>query len=95
MEQPWSDSILFPRGCICNSTNSSDLPVVYVSTSKDLEIHFTAINMTALDDPDNLYFEATYEFIKGPFGCLDPRKRTGPNGAISVALEDVIYYHIY
>ena len=45
-ERPWHESIIFPRGCICNTTNQSTLPVEFTSTGRELEVHFTAINMT-------------------------------------------------
>lgn len=45
--------------------------------------------MTAQDDPDNIYFEATFQFIKGPYTCRETRRRSGPGGQTSLALEDV------
>ncbi|TMW44361.1 hypothetical protein DOY81_010561 [Sarcophaga bullata] len=36
-ERPYHDTILLPRGCLCNSSNSSHLPVEYTSTSRDVE----------------------------------------------------------
>ena len=31
-ERPWHESILFPRGCICNSTNNSYLSLSFFLT---------------------------------------------------------------
>ncbi len=45
--------------------------------------------MTSQDDPDNIYFEATFQFIKGPYTCRETRRRSGPGGQTSLALEDV------
>lgn len=89
MEQPWYNTTTFLRGCGCNSMNTSDLPVIYTSSSRQIEIHFTALNMTTLDDPDNLNFEATYEFIKGPSACKELRKVSGGSGTILVSADDV------
>lgn len=91
MERHLPDSsTLFHRSCSCNGTNSSDLPLVYTSAAKELEVHFIAINMTSEDDPDFVNFEATYEFIKGPYLCRDSRRKMGPSGTHSLAMEEVI-----
>lgn len=89
MEQPWYNTTTFLRGCGCNSMNTSDLPIIYTSTSREIEIHLIAINMTSNDDPDSLSFEATYEFIKGPSSCKELRKVSGGSGSISVSSDDV------
>lgn len=89
MEQSTDGYALFQRGCACNSSNTSDLPIVYTSSSRALEIHFTAANMTALDDPDHLNFEATYEFIKLPLLCKEVKRISGTSGTISMADENV------
>lgn len=91
-ERPWHDSIIFVRNCICNSTNSSVLPITYVSTSRELEVHFTAINMTRYDDPDTLNFQATFEFIKPsiPTKCKDARRKLGSEGIINLNEAEVI-----
>lgn len=91
MEQPISDAPLFQRGCGCNSSNTSDLPILFTSSSRVLEIHFTAINMTALDDPKHLNFEATYEFIKFPLLCKEVKTLTGTSGTINLEDENVSF----
>lgn len=67
-ERPWHDSIAFIRNCVCNSTNSSSassvFPISYTSSSREVEVHFSAVNMSKYDDPDNLNFQATYEFLR-------------------------------
>ncbi|CAG9804070.1 unnamed protein product [Chironomus riparius] len=85
-ERPWHDSIIFIRNCICNSTTESVLPLTYVSSSRELEVHFSAINMTRYDDPDTLNFQATFEFIKPsiPTKCKDTRRKLGSEGVISL-----------
>lgn len=80
---------LYQRGCACNSSNTSDLPIVYTSSGTALEIHFVATNMTAIDDPDHLNFEATYEFIKLPMLCKEVKKLSGTSGTINMADENV------
>lgn len=89
LEKHSTDSNLFLRSCGCNATNTSDLPIIYTSSGKDLEVHLIAVNMTSQDDPDSIYFEATFQFIKGPYTCRETRRRSGPGGQTSLALEDV------
>lgn len=89
MEQPTGSDTFYQRGCACNSSSTSDLPIVYTSSSRALEVRFTATNMTAHDDPDNLNFEATYEFIKLPMLCKEVKRLNGTSGTINVAEENV------
>lgn len=62
-----------------------------MSTSREVELHFIGNNMTALDDPDTVNFEATYEFFKGPTICRDSRRKTGSSGIIDLNVGDVSY----
>lgn len=89
MEQSSSNRTFFQRGCGCNSSNTSDFPIIYTSTSRVLQIQFTANNMTALDDPDHLSFEATYEFIKLPLLCNEVKILYGVSGTIRTAEDNV------
>ncbi|XP_043865522.1 uncharacterized protein LOC6586587 isoform X3 [Drosophila mojavensis] len=88
-ERPYSDSILLHRGCVCNSSNQSHLPVEYTSTGRDVEVHFTAHNMTTLDDPDTANFEGMFEFVKAPTSCKDGRRKFGPSGTIDMTFGDI------
>ena len=74
---------------MCNSSHTSSIPVEYTSTSRDLEVHFIANNMSTLDDPDAINFEGMFEFIKGPTGCRDGRRKFGPSGTIDMTFGDV------
>lgn len=89
MEQSTANPILFQRGCGCNSSNTSDLPIIYTSSNRVLEIHFSAVNMTALDDPDHLNFEATYEFMKLPLLCKEVKKLRGTSGTVHAGEDNV------
>ncbi|XP_030385378.1 uncharacterized protein LOC115632387 isoform X2 [Scaptodrosophila lebanonensis] len=88
-ERPYHDSILLHRGCLCNSSNQSHLPVEYTSTSRDVEVHFIAQNMTTLDDPDTVNFEGMFEFVKAPTSCKDGRRKFGPSGTIDMTFGDI------
>lgn len=86
---------------MCNSSNQSHLPVEYTSTSRDVEVHFIAQNMTTLDDPDTVNFEGMFEFVKAPTSCKDGRRKFGPSGTIDMTFGDVssseisILYKLY
>jgi len=60
-----------------------------MSTSKEVEIQFLASNMTSLDDPDTLNFEATFEFIKESHFCKDAGKKIGPSGIVDLTQAEV------
>ncbi|EDW68632.2 uncharacterized protein [Drosophila virilis] len=88
-ERPYPDSILLHRGCVCNSSNQSHLPIEYTSTGRDVEVHFIAQNMTTLDDPDTANFEGMFEFVKAPTSCKDGRRKFGPSGTIDMTFGDI------
>lgn len=92
-ERPWHDSELFVRNCICNSSYDNILPITYISSSREVEVHFNAVNMTKYDDPDTLNFQATFEFIKPmiPTKCKDLKRKVGSEGSISLNEGDVSY----
>lgn len=45
--------------------------------------------MTALDDPDHLNFEATYEFMKLPLLCKEVKKLRGTSGTVHATEDNV------
>lgn len=83
-ERPLHESALFIRNCVCNSTENDIFPITYTSNSRELEVHFTAVNMTKYDDPESLNFQATFEFIKPlePSKCTDGHRKLGSEGTI-------------
>lgn len=85
-ERPWHDSVIFVRNCVCNSSDDNILPITYLSSSREIEVHFNAINMTKFDDPDSLNFQATFEFVKPviPTKCKDLKRKLGSEGTISL-----------
>lgn len=79
---------------MCNATingtaSNASLPVIYTSTSRELEIHFSATNMTDADDPEHIQFEGTFEFIKAPVHCKDSRRKFGASGSINLAAGEL------
>lgn len=90
LEHPWADSVPFIRSCVCNSSsNASSLPYVYISTGREIELHFSAINMTNYDAPETLNFEGTFEFFKAPSNCRDLQRKTGSFGVVNMNTGDV------
>jgi hypothetical protein len=85
-ERPWHDSGIFVRHCVCNSTENDIFPISFTSNSRELEVHFTAANMTKYDDPDSLNFQATFEFIRPlvQLKCKDGKRKLGSEGTISL-----------
>lgn len=81
--------VLFQRSCLCNGTNSTDVPHVFTSTGREVEVLLLAQNMSADDDPEGTYFEATYEFVMGPYACKESRDRIGASGTASLSMEEV------
>lgn len=70
-ELPWRD-IKMPKACFCDNNTISVKPIVIISSSRTLEIHFTAKNMNITEDFTVLHFYATFELFKKP-QC--PRKQ--------------------
>ncbi|KZC14511.1 hypothetical protein WN55_06972, partial [Dufourea novaeangliae] len=78
MDQPWLNAPPVQRDCFCSNRS---LPMNVKSTSNIVEVHFTVMSMDALDDYNNLFFEATWDFIKtNP--CMQKRRVRGPSGEI-------------
>lgn len=65
------------------------MPVIYTSSSRELEVHFSAINMTDFDDPEHIYFEGTFEFIKAPTHCKDNRRKYGASGLVDLSQGEI------
>lgn len=84
-------SVLFQRSCLCNGTNYTEVPLIFTSSGRELELHLIALNMSSYEDPDTLFFEATYEFVKAPYVCKESRKHIGTSGEASLSIEDVSF----
>lgn len=64
-EMPWRD-VRIPRACLCNNLSLSARPMVFLSSSRTLELHFTAKDMNITEDFTSLNFHATFELVKMP-----------------------------
>lgn len=62
---------------------------MFTSTGREVEVLLLAQNMSADDDPDGTYFEATYEFVMGPYACKGSRDRIPASGSASLSMEEV------
>ncbi|XP_030746588.1 uncharacterized protein LOC115875308, partial [Sitophilus oryzae] len=62
-EVPWSD-VRMPKACICDNSTLSNNKLVYVSSSRVLELHFKARDMKITEDYTVLHFHAVFELEK-------------------------------
>ncbi|XP_025836544.1 uncharacterized protein LOC108736059 isoform X2 [Agrilus planipennis] len=79
-EVPWRD-IKLPRGCLCDNSSLVSKPMVFLSSSRALELHFVANDMNITEDFTNLYFHATFELIR-MVDCPRKQKLLGDGGEI-------------
>lgn len=64
-ELPWRDTRV-PRACLCDNATLAAKPMVFLSSSGTLELHFTAREMGITEDFGSLNFHATFELVKMP-----------------------------
>lgn len=80
-ESPWRD-VGLPHSCYCdNTTITNDKPIVVMSSSRSLEIHFKISQFNITEDYTDLYFNARYELIKSS-ECTRRQKVGGSGGEI-------------
>lgn len=70
-ELPWRD-VRLPRACICDNSSLSSKSFIFLSSSRIIELHYTAKDMNITEDFTLLHFHATFEVTKMP-DC--PRKQ--------------------
>lgn len=82
-EVPWRDTRI-PRACICDNFTLSAVnprPLVFLSSSRFMEIHFTLTKMNITEDFRDLYFFATFEMIRMP-ECPRRQRLRGSGGEV-------------
>ncbi|KAL3272513.1 hypothetical protein HHI36_013989 [Cryptolaemus montrouzieri] len=77
---PWTD-VELPKACLCDNTSLSNKPLVFLSSSRHLELHFTAKDMNMTEDFTVLHFHATFEIIKMP-SCPRQQRVRGYGGDV-------------
>lgn len=76
--------IKIPLGCFCDNTSSSiSSPITIQSHSKTLEITFLVTRLNVSEDFADVYFYASYEFIRIP-DCRKKTKLKGNGGEESI-----------
>lgn len=80
-EVPWRDTRM-PRACFCDNTTLSVKPIVLISASKTLEIHFTVRDMNITEDYTMLHFHATFELFRKP-DCPRKQRIIGHGGEVT------------
>lgn len=79
-ELPWRD-LRMPRACICDNSSLSSKPMVFLSSSHILELHYTAKDMNITEDFTVLNFHATFELVRMP-DCPRKQRLRGYGGDI-------------
>ncbi|XP_049816979.1 uncharacterized protein LOC109597464 [Aethina tumida] len=80
-ELPWKD-VRMPKGCICDNSSLNSKPIVFVSSSRTLELHFTAKEMNITEDFTVLHFHALFEIIHTP-ECPRKQRIRGYGGEVT------------
>ncbi|XP_057659141.1 uncharacterized protein LOC130895692 [Diorhabda carinulata] len=83
-EFPWKD-IELRRDCLCH--NISEPFTVITKTSSKVVIKFVVQKMKIIEDYNNYFFDANFEFIPNDNNCLNPwnnRRLRGSSGEISI-----------
>ncbi|KAF5293767.1 hypothetical protein FQA39_LY03252 [Lamprigera yunnana] len=86
-ELPWRD-IRMPRACLCDNSTLNSKPIVFLSSSRTLELHFTAKDMNITEDFTDLYFHATFELVRMP-ECPRKQRMKGFGGDVHFASPPV------
>ncbi|KAA0202504.1 hypothetical protein HAZT_HAZT009168 [Hyalella azteca] len=79
-EELWS-GVKFPRGCICNSTQS--YPMIFRSFTNEIRLTFSIPQMTSSQDYNDFYFEGEFEIFESKEAC-NVRRSTGQYGNFTV-----------
>lgn len=76
--------VKIPLGCFCDNTSSSiSSPITIQSHSKTMELTFFVTRLNASEDFADIYFYASYEFVRIP-ECRKKTKLKGSGGEESV-----------
>ncbi|XP_021696516.1 uncharacterized protein LOC5563894 [Aedes aegypti] len=63
---PYKD-VKIPLGCFCDNTSSSyNSPLTFISNSRTLELTFVVTKLNISEDFADVYFHASYDFIRVP-----------------------------
>ncbi|XP_063232233.1 uncharacterized protein LOC134536448 [Bacillus rossius redtenbacheri] len=83
VEVPWKD-VRVARACLCdNSTLSAtgSRHLVFLSSSRVLEVHFAATRLGMAEDYGQLYFHASWELVPAP-DCPRRQRLRGSGGEV-------------
>ncbi|XP_035233171.1 uncharacterized protein LOC118204984, partial [Stegodyphus dumicola] len=71
----------FPVGCICDSVLEGDQqPIIFESLISNVKLKFEVVGMSHLEDFEDYFFEADYEFINYTTCDSGLRRQMGPSG---------------
>ncbi|KAJ8948652.1 hypothetical protein NQ318_022720 [Aromia moschata] len=82
-ERPWRD-VRVPKSCVCDNSTLSNKPIVFISSSRTLELQFTAKDMNITEDFTVIHFHALFEIVKMP-DCPRNQRLRGDGGDVQFA----------
>jgi hypothetical protein len=83
LEVPWRD-VKVPRACLCDNSTlsaSGSRHLVFVSSTRIIELHFTVTRLNISEDFVDLYFHASFETVRAP-ECPRKQRLRGSGGEI-------------
>lgn len=83
-EAPWRE-VRVPRACLCDNftlSTSQSRPLIFISSSRYMEIHYTISQMNITEDFRDLYFFATFEMLRLP-ECPRRQRLRGSGGEVA------------
>ncbi|XP_060521214.1 uncharacterized protein LOC132698910 [Cylas formicarius] len=79
-EVPWK-GVRTPKACICDNSTLASKPIVFVSSSRTLELHLTAKDMKITEDFTVIHFHVLFELVKMS-DCPRTQRLRGDGGEV-------------
>jgi hypothetical protein len=83
LEVPWRD-VKIPRACLCDNSTlsaSGSRHIVFISSTRIIELHFTVTRLNITEDFVDLYFHGSFEIVRAP-ECQRKQRLRGSGGEI-------------
>jgi hypothetical protein len=83
LEVPWRD-VKVSRACLCDNSTlsaSGSRHIVYTSSTRIIELHFTVTRLNISEDFTDLYFHGSFEIVRAP-ECQRRQRVRGSGGEI-------------
>lgn len=83
LEVPWRD-VKISRACLCDNSTlsaSGSRHIVFISSTRIIELHFTVTRLNISEDFVDLYFHGSFEIVRAP-ECQRRQRVRGSGGEI-------------